>query len=72
MIFLFLSIAIIDIKKFTEVYIKVNVSLELVELEVWISETKSLSFIYKQIFCLQLFTQLIVFRHLNAFQVEFS
>ena len=34
MIFLFLSIAIIDIKKFTEVYIKVNVSLELVELEV--------------------------------------
>ena len=72
MIFLFLSIAIIDIKKFTEVYIKVNVSLELVELEVWISETKSLFFIYKQIFCLQLFIQLIIFRHLNAFQVEFG
>ena len=72
MIFLFLSIAIIDIKKFTQVYIKVNVSLELVELEVWISETKSLFFIYKQIFCLQLFIQLIIFRHLNAFQVEFG
>lgn len=61
-----------DISVFIEVKIKVNVSLELVKLEVWISETKSLFFVYKQIFCLQLFIQLIVFWHLNAFQVEFG